>query len=93
MEDISNNDEPILSAVKALKMFSMLIRGFAKRERKHIVEFLANYGGANESGKCMINEWLQKLKRLYIQHHKWALMSLVILDTKLKWTHTASVIP
>jgi predicted DNA-binding transcriptional regulator YafY len=39
-ERISSKTFPILPAIKALKFFSMQIRGFAKRERTHIVRFI-----------------------------------------------------
>jgi hypothetical protein len=52
---------PILPAVKTLKLFSILIRGFAKRERAYIINFITDHIGAENIGAPKIEEWLQKL--------------------------------
>ena len=75
---ITPSEDPITSSVQALKMFSMLIRGFSKKERNRIVDFISEYGGVKESGKDMIDEWLQKLwcgrvnydERIYVYEYE-----------------------
>ena len=52
---------PILPAIKALKFFSMQIRGFAKRERSHIVHFIRDVVDINGYCEDEINEFLKKL--------------------------------
>lgn len=56
----------ILPAVRALKMFSKSIRGFSKRERMHIVNFIINN---NEDikifSKEIIDEWIHN--KLYFK--------------------------
>ena len=50
-----------LPAIKALKFFSLQTRGFAKRERTHIVRFIQQHTSCTEYDEDEIEEWLYKL--------------------------------
>ncbi len=58
---ISSITIPILPAIKALKFFSMQIRGFAKRERSRIVQFIRDVVGIEGYSDDEIDEWLKML--------------------------------
>ncbi len=55
---------PIGAAIKALKCFSMQIRGtaMAKRERSHIVRFIQENADVTNYNETEIDEWLRKLQ-------------------------------
>ncbi len=59
--DNSQYDDPLIFAIKSLKLFSKLIRGFSKREQKYIVQFIADVYGASERGNEAIGDWLKNL--------------------------------
>ena len=51
----------ILPAIKALKFLSMQLRGFAKRERKHILKFINSNADSSQYSDKELDEWLYKL--------------------------------
>ena len=51
----------ILPAIKALKHFSMQIRGFAKRERAHLLDFIKNNIDVSQYSDDELDQWLYKL--------------------------------
>lgn len=50
-----------IGAIKALKFFSLTTRGFAKRERGWIVEFVKDQPGMEAYSESEIEDWLQSL--------------------------------
>lgn len=51
----------IIPAIKALKYFSLQIRGFAKRERTHILTFIKENSDISQYSAEELEEWLYKL--------------------------------
>lgn len=50
-----------LPTIKALKLFSKLIRGFSKRERMYIVRFIIDDLNIKNYKEDMVDEWIHKL--------------------------------
>jgi hypothetical protein len=50
-----------LSAIKALKFFTLSLRGFAKREKAHIEKFIRELADTTRYSDEAIDDWLQKL--------------------------------
>lgn len=50
-----------MPAIKALKFFTLSIRGFAKRERERVVQFLQEVADVSEFSKDEIGDWIYKL--------------------------------
>lgn len=50
-----------LSTIKALKFFTIYIRGFAKRERDHIIQFIRENTNTDSYSDVELDEWLKKL--------------------------------
>ena len=51
----------LLNSIKAIKFFALLVRGFAKRERAHILNFIRQNAVVSEYTDAEIEEWLQGL--------------------------------
>ena len=60
-EKLSSLTSNILPAIKALKHFSMQVRGFAKRERNHIIKFIQKHSDVSQYNSEEQDEWLHKL--------------------------------
>ena len=52
---------PFLPAIKSLKLFAKLIRGFSKRERMHIVHFIIDNLKIKNYSEEIVDEWIHKL--------------------------------
>ncbi len=50
-----------LPAIKTLKFFSMITRGFAKRERSHIIKFIKDNVSIDEYTDDELDQWLSQL--------------------------------
>ncbi len=50
-----------LPAIKALKFFTLMERGFAKRERGHLLQFMKQNFEVSSYSDEEIDEWLQKI--------------------------------
>ena len=50
-----------LPAIKALKFFALLTRGFARRERAHLIQFTHQHAETSAYTETEIEEWLQEL--------------------------------
>ena len=50
-----------VAAIKALKFFTLSIRGFAKRERQRVLEFVHEVVDVKEHTEEEVSEWLYKL--------------------------------
>lgn len=51
----------VMPALKALKFFTLSTRGFAKRERDRVVQFLQEVANVSEFSKEEVGEWVYKL--------------------------------